>query len=146
MTGLLHVVVMIALTQLGCDIGEIQFGAKNPSGSTWNLTSNCNLGCNCKTSKILPVCYQEENTVFYSACHAGCETMNGNSIGNCSCIPDPHATLTLGNCSTGCGQIFLIFLIVGAVINFIDATGRIGNMLVSYRYLNQNGRNLNKEF
>jgi organic anion transporter 5A len=131
-TAMLYVLVKISFTQLGCDVGKISFGTPMSDG-TWNLTSSCNADCNCKTSKILPVCYKEERTVFYSACHAGCTVYENETMGNCACIPDPNATVTLGNCAEGCASIFAVFLIISALIKFIDATGRIGNMLVSYR-------------
>lgn len=133
-TAFLYVAVKISFTQIGCDVGKIAFGTEMTDG-TWNLSSTCNQDCHCKTSKILPICHKEENTVYYSACHAGCTVYENNTIGNCSCIPDPTATVTLGNCSQSCTQIFIMFLAISALIKFVDATGRIGNMLISYRYI-----------
>ncbi len=134
-TAFLYVAVKISFTQIGCDVGNIEFGTKLSDG-TWNLSSTCNEDCNCKTSKILPVCYKEENTVYYSACHAGCTSFDKEmqTFSNCSCINNENPTVVLGNCSEGCAKVFLLFLAISALIKFIDSTGRIGNMLISYRY------------
>jgi len=137
----LTVIAKLCFTQIGCDV-KTDFGTQLPDG-TWNLTSSCNQDCHCKAAKILPVCYEEMNTIYYSACHAGCQSFTENgTFSNCSCIPDPSATVTLGNCSEGCGQMFVIFLAVSALIKFIDATGRIGNMLISYRCVKPEERSL----
>lgn len=136
------VAVMASFTQLGCNVGNIAFGNQNPSDGTWNLTTECNADCNCKTSKILPVCYKETNTVYYSACHAGCTLYENNTLSNCKCVGAGDATLTLGNCSEGCTGIFILFLSISALIKFFDATGRIGNMLISYRCVELKDRSL----
>lgn len=138
--AIISVATMAAFTQLGCNAGNPSFGTKTPDG-TWNLTSECNTECNCKTSKILPICHKETNTVYYSACHAGCMSFENNTISNCKCIGD-NATVALGNCSEGCTAIFILFLAIGALIKFCDATGRIGNMLISYRCVDLKDRSL----
>ncbi|ODM96224.1 Solute carrier organic anion transporter family member 1C1, partial [Orchesella cincta] len=136
------VAVMVSFTQIGCNVGNVSFGTKSTDG-TWNLTTQCNADCNCKTSKILPVCYKETNTVFYSACHAGCKVYENNTISDCQCITDnPNPTVKLGNCAEGCTGIFILFLSVSALIKFCDATGRIGNMLISYRCVELKDRSL----
>ncbi|CAL8072089.1 unnamed protein product [Orchesella dallaii] len=136
------VAVMVSFTQIGCNVGNVSFGTKSSDGS-WNLTTQCNADCNCKTSKILPVCYKETNTVFYSACHAGCKVYENNTISDCQCITDnPNPTVTLGNCAEGCTSIFILFLCISALIKFCDATGRIGNMLISYRCVELKDRSL----
>jgi len=130
----IYVGAKISFTQLGCDLGEITFGTQNED-QTWNLTTQCNTNCDCQASKLLPVCFKEENKVFYSACHAGCTSYDDGIISNCSCISDsPAATVTLGSCAESCSKVFIIFMAINALIKLLDSTGRIGNMLVSYRY------------
>ena len=134
LTGLIHMFVMFSFVSLGCDGGDFSFGTKHDNG-TFDLTLPCNTNCHCHTNKILPVCYKETNTVFYSACHAGCEVYNemNQSSTHCACLPNPNDTVSVGNCGESCSHIFLIFLGVNALIKFVDSTGRIGNMLISYR-------------
>jgi hypothetical protein len=131
--GILYVIVKISFTQMGCDPGKPAFGDFNTETSTWNLTSQCNVDCNCKVNKIQPVCHRETNEIYYSACHAGCITNDNGTISGCSCIADPMATITLGTCNEGCFTSFVIFLAVNAAIKLLDSSGRIGNMLVGYR-------------
>lgn len=39
----------------------------------WNLTMDCNAGCNCGQSMSYnPICSFDKSTTFYSPCHAGC--------------------------------------------------------------------------
>lgn len=53
-----------------------------------NLTSNCNAECNCEYVKYAPVCHEPSQTTFFSACHAGCSTIEDDKeFGNCSCVP-----------------------------------------------------------
>ncbi|ODN05136.1 Solute carrier organic anion transporter family member 1C1 [Orchesella cincta] len=139
--GFLYVIVKFSFTQMGCDPGETAFGEKLDSGE-WNLTTSCNLDCNCKSNKVFPVCYRETNQVFYSACHAGCTVELNGTISNCACIADPMATLTVGTCNQGCFSTFVIFLGVNAAIKLLDSSGRIGNMLVSYRCVDPKDKSL----
>ena len=128
--GFLYVLVKITFTQMGCDTGEIAYGSINSETSvgagSWNLTATCNADCNCKVNKMLPVCFKEENRVYYSACHAGCTTFVNSTGSDCSCLPTPESTVTLGTCSEGCYKTFLVFLGVNALIKLLDSSGRIG--------------------
>lgn len=101
-----YVLVKISFTQMGCDPGIPNFGEHDSTSATWNLTSSCNIDCNCMANKIQPVCYREKNEIFYSACHAGCtigDPLDDGSfaISNCSCLPDPKIVLTQGTCNEG---------------------------------------------
>lgn len=130
--GFLYVAVKAYFTQLGCDAGNLQYGEKT-GDNDWNLTATCNADCGCKVNKIFPVCYPPENKLFYSACHAGCTTFDNGTISNCTCLGDPNLQVTLGTCSEGCFSTFVTFLGINAFIKLLDSSGRIGNMLVSYR-------------
>ncbi|KAL6263714.1 hypothetical protein P5V15_003800 [Pogonomyrmex californicus] len=56
--------------------------------SGMNLTANCNADCNCVYVKYSPVCHEASKTTFFSACHAGCQTiLDDKQFGNCSCLP-----------------------------------------------------------
>ncbi|CAL8069741.1 unnamed protein product [Orchesella dallaii] len=140
--GFLYVLVKFSFTQMGCDPGELAFGEKTESGE-WNLTTSCNMDCNCKSNKVFPVCYRETNQVFYSACHAGCNVNLNGTISDCACLPNPAMdTLTIGTCNQGCFWTFVIFLGVNAAIKLLDSSGRIGNMLVSYRCVDPKDKSL----
>lgn len=83
MIAFLHVGTMIIFTQIGCNPGKIEFGTNTVTeeyDTGWNLTSTCNIGCGCENNKVLPVCFQEQNKVFFSPCHAG-----ENNYDLCSC-------------------------------------------------------------
>lgn len=133
--GIVLVISKIYYTQLGCDPGELAFGQRNVATGEWNLTVDCNLDCNCRTNKVYPVCHRETNQVYYSACHAGCTGVaEGNgTVFDCACVSQPNAELSVGTCNEGCFTSFMIFLGVNAFIKLMDGTGRIGNLLVSYR-------------
>lgn len=133
-TGLLFLLTLIAFTQLTCHQGHVDIRHGNPSWSL-NLTQECNAGCNCNSETFDPVCYQEEDTVFYSPCHAGCENVTDTGIlSNCTCVP-ADATVVKGTCTdkTTCYHMFYAFVGIGAFIRLVDSFGRIGNMLIGYR-------------
>jgi hypothetical protein len=141
--GFMYVIVKASFTQMGCDQGDIFFGASSTENDGLrNLTAECNVDCNCKVNKMFPVCYKETNTMFYSACHAGCTYHVNGTISDCSCLPSPSDELKMGPCSENCWNMFLVFLGVSAVIKLIDSSGRIGNMLVSYRCIDPEDKSL----
>lgn len=55
-----------------------------------NPTLPCNAECSCDYVKYSPVCSEDGQTSFISACHAGCktqQTLNGTKVfSDCSCI------------------------------------------------------------
>jgi len=136
-TGVLFLGVLALFTQMTCHQGHLDIRSGNPSWSL-NLTEECNAGCNCNAETFDPVCFQEEDKVFYSPCHAGCVESYEGKLANCSCIPSDDlssVTLTKGTCTdkVKCPRMFYAFVALGAAIRLIDSFGRIGNMLIGYR-------------
>jgi hypothetical protein len=39
-----------------------------------NLSTTCNLNCNCEGLSYSPVCHEETGNTFFSPCHAGCNS------------------------------------------------------------------------
>ncbi|OAD56261.1 Solute carrier organic anion transporter family member 4C1 [Eufriesea mexicana] len=84
--GVCFVAGQILFIFLGCS--DIGIEGLNLETMQMNLTSNCNIDCNCEGVKYSPVCHVESKTTFFSACHAGCQTIiNDKEFGNCSCLP-----------------------------------------------------------
>ncbi|CAG7725964.1 unnamed protein product [Allacma fusca] len=131
--GFLYVAVKISFTQMGCNREKFSFLTETSDGMTLNLTSSCNTDCNCLNNKFAPVCDKVSNQLFYSACHAGCTSYANGTISNCACLASPESTVTLGTCNEGCFYTFIVFLGMNAFIKLIDGSGRVGNLLVSYR-------------
>lgn len=113
-------------------MGNLSF-ASSPSPSP-----TCNSECHCTSSQNLPVCYAEKDLVFPSACHAGCTTYDPVSqvYTNCSCLPSLNIELKPGKCVNpdSCYNTFLVFLALMAMVRFGGSFGRIGNVLIPYRY------------
>ena len=119
-----------------------------------NLTSSCNVDCNCGV-KYDPVCHEPTMITFFSACHAGCKTVlnDQGEFTDCKCINeiaplnsslkdiyhlDDDSDLRInkvkaGMCATDCKIPFLIFTITTCLVQTLACSGRIGNMLVNYR-------------
>lgn len=137
--GFLYVIVKISFTQMGCDPGKLAFGEYSDMSGEFNLTMGCNADCNCKSSKVFPVCHMETKEVYYSGCHAGCASESNGTLFDCACIGDSlmPPTVNIGTCNEGCFSVFVTFLGVNALIKLLDSSGRIGNMLVSYRSVNE---------
>ena len=96
-------------------------------------------------------------TTFFSACHAGCKTvLPKGEFGNCSCINDQiniesefstsplldkelYSTTNMmdivkpGKCKTDCKTPFVIFTAIMCLIQLLTCSGKIGNVLVNYR-------------
>ncbi|XP_078665171.1 solute carrier organic anion transporter family member 4A1-like [Branchiostoma floridae x Branchiostoma belcheri] len=85
--------------------------------TSYSLTSTCNTDCHCSRDRYDPVC-GNDNTVYFSPCHAGCEGLSTQSGGkvytNCSCIaPDPFSNMTTavpGKCTPECAYLQPLFL------------------------------------
>ena len=93
----------------------------------------CNQDCNCQANRFAPACSEDGKANFFSACHAGCKTMNisdGRTIfSDCSCIKewinatdDPMYEGPVegywqdgqafgGYCPSNCFQIFWVYVI-----------------------------------
>lgn len=106
------------------------------SNSAMNFSRDCNTNCNCDSVTYNPICNSEGSEAYFSPCHAGCETYNEitKTFTDCTCSETLFATL--GTCVKGCGYGFIIFTSIAAINNFLSASGRVGNTLVNYRYLN----------
>ena len=55
--------------QLLVDVISLIFSS---SSSPFNITSSCNVMCNCDVKYYSPVCSKEDQLTFYSPCFAGC--------------------------------------------------------------------------
>ncbi|XP_015376855.1 PREDICTED: solute carrier organic anion transporter family member 4C1-like [Diuraphis noxia] len=139
----LEVVGHLAYIFLGCAAEDLH-GQWN-ADKTWNLTMDCNVGCNCgKSMNYNPVCSFDGSTTFYSPCYAGCtlETIVNGSVkaySNCTCIGG-LGTATEGGCPVACGHDFIIFLALMGVMRFLSSTGRSGNTIIQFRSVRRNIR------
>ncbi|KAG8177900.1 hypothetical protein JTE90_020180 [Oedothorax gibbosus] len=87
------------------------------------LEDSCNINCNCTTESFVPVCGSDNNTLYISPCHAGCEQqINKTLFTHCSCIPesgDLENYATKGFCiSEGCWLQALAYITISAVLQF----------------------------
>ncbi|XP_011639834.1 solute carrier organic anion transporter family member 4C1 [Pogonomyrmex barbatus] len=84
--GICFVLGQILFTFLGCT--DVGIRGVDLETKQMNLTANCNADCNCVDVKYSPVCHEASKTTFFSACHAGCQTiLDDKQFGNCSCLP-----------------------------------------------------------
>ncbi|KAL5240236.1 hypothetical protein ACI65C_007646 [Semiaphis heraclei] len=144
-TEALEVVGHLAYIFLGCAAEDLH-GQWN-ADKTWNLTMDCNVGCNCgKSMNYNPVCSFDGSTTFYSPCYAGCtlETIANGGVkaySNCTCIGG-LGTATEGVCPVACGHDFIIFLALMGVMRFLSSTGRSGNTIIQFRCVKQEDKSL----
>ncbi|XP_076246769.1 organic anion transporting polypeptide 33Ea [Calliopsis andreniformis] len=84
--GVCFVAGQIVFIFLGCS--DIGIKGLDLETMQMNLTFSCNADCNCDGVKYSPVCHEPSKTTFFSACHAGCQTIiSDKEFGNCSCLP-----------------------------------------------------------
>ncbi|KAL3892149.1 hypothetical protein ACJMK2_004386 [Sinanodonta woodiana] len=150
---------------LGCDnlkIAGATFPYFNGSGHKIleyefeaNLTSACNMDCDCSNNDLEPICGINGLT-YFSPCHAGCtqfyisytspeeKTMN---FSGCSCILGSHMSeevimspiATSGPCKSTC-QNLLPFLILLVVMTFCVAGTHMPLLMVTLRSVREEER------
>ncbi|XP_011500421.1 PREDICTED: solute carrier organic anion transporter family member 5A1 [Ceratosolen solmsi marchali] len=149
--GLCYFFGQIAFMFLGCGSGTIE--GLNFDTLKMNLTTPCNVACNCELVKYAPVCHEATKTTFISACHAGCRSViNDTSFGDCACIPaivspsnvkqSASDVVIAGPCKENCFQPYMLFSIVSTFINILGCSGRIGNVLLNYRCVETRDKSL----
>ncbi|XP_033230662.1 solute carrier organic anion transporter family member 74D-like [Belonocnema kinseyi] len=158
--GFLKVFGDVAFIFLGCDGTPIQ--GIDYNSMEVNLLFPCNANCHCEGVKYFPVCHKPTMTTFFSACHAGCNTvLPTGGFGNCSCITDQiymenssYASsvsispiidkefyditniideVITGACRIDCKVPYMTLTIIMCITRLFACSGRIGNILVNYR-------------
>lgn len=154
--GTVFVVSEIIYIFIACpEVGIVGYDTKTKS---FSLTNECNANCGCDNVKFSPVYLEESGLTFYSACHAGCNSIvkegSLTAYGNCSCIPISTAvsipaistedyvsykyetyggTVKDGYFPVNCQMMNALFVIIGFTKHFLGSSGKIGNILVNYR-------------
>jgi len=70
--GFFYFGVLIIFSIVGCPTSAM-YGTM--SGGSYNVSADCNLGCECPTARMQPICSKDGVTNFYSPCQAGCQDM-----------------------------------------------------------------------
>lgn len=85
--GICYILGQISFIFFGCQ-DSVGIRGVDLQTMQMNLTEACNADCNCAGIKYSPVCHEASRTTFFSACHAGCQTiLDDKQFGNCSCLP-----------------------------------------------------------
>ncbi|XP_075237516.1 organic anion transporting polypeptide 33Ea [Lycorma delicatula] len=164
LVGISFVIGEISFIFISCSSNSLM--GYGTSSKRIEIFNECNNACNCQGVKYNPVCLESEAVIFFSACHAGCSSQKsiGNSkmvYNNCSCIypqivelkipkeniedekhkyqhySDPHVTLESGPCKNNCFSSFVIFISITCIMHFLGSSGKIGNILVNYRCVDE---------
>ena len=115
---ILAVVVGFSFILLDCDHSGVMSG-------------DCEADCGC-SSTYRPVCDLQTSQTFFSACSAGCQSIqNSTTFTDCQC--STSGSLVAGYCPTDCVTPLKAFLVTQFVLNFILGLGRVGNLLVHVR-------------
>lgn len=131
--------VFLALAFATCDKPTIVGAQKN----SLVLLKYCNKNCRCsRDADFRPVCDLQGKFTFYSACHAGCTTVefsnNTKFYQDCSCVQE---MLGLGNTvavdgpcsSTSCHIGWMIFQVSSVLISALLASASVGNIIIIFR-------------
>ncbi|XP_072175384.1 solute carrier organic anion transporter family member 4A1-like [Diadema setosum] len=104
---------------------EYSNGSLSYGGGSANLSAECNSHCHC-TDNFQPVC-GEDDVMYYSACHAGCETVQSeDTYEKCHCIASSNSTSqspnyghgVSGRCATDCPLRAPFFALLFLMITF----------------------------
>lgn len=141
--GFTAVLIRIFYTRIGCDGGNVLL----VNGSIFS----CNSNCNCADSLYSPVCDRSTNMTYFSACHGGCQTFDGNAgiYRDCICTSEiklPHTVLNVydqssndnimlpNSCFGGdCTTDYYIFSFVLMISGFFSMTGAMSSTLIDLR-------------
>uniref|UniRef100_A0A1B6C2D4 Solute carrier organic anion transporter family member n=1 Tax=Clastoptera arizonana TaxID=38151 RepID=A0A1B6C2D4_9HEMI len=144
--GFVFVFGEISFIYLSCEDSALM--GYDKANNHFDLINDCNRGCHCNIAKYNPVCWEEEQLNFYTACHAGCYQSELKDklvvYSNCTCLPDisnsgidnlvkQNVILKTGNCQSDCYRTFITFMLITMFMHFLGSSGRIGNVLVNYR-------------
>ena len=122
-------------------------------------TSDCFSSCGCSSS-YKPVCDIESAQTYFSVCAAGCTGNNITSFIGCSCTESGSGrksvqqflktlqnvnligTVVSGYCETDCMTPLMAFLIIQFILNLVSGLGRVGNLLVHVRCVEEKDKAL----
>ncbi|KAK0171245.1 hypothetical protein PV328_008995 [Microctonus aethiopoides] len=157
--GLVAFAIQITYIFISCEKMPIE-GISTISNEI-NFTTPCNIGCNCDGVKYSPVCHESSMTTYFSACHAGCtNSIDAKRYGNCSCVANINInhmandtnlmnlssysidTVVLGPCLGKCVKPYIYFVALSMVSHLLLSTGKIGNVLVNYRCVEQKDKSV----
>nr|XP_027224102.1 solute carrier organic anion transporter family member 3A1-like [Penaeus vannamei] len=148
---LLIVCCYITLMFIGCPklqiVGPVE-GSPIPA---------CSSTCGC-SAKYSPVCSEDQTTLFYSPCYAGCTVANASAspitYTNCRCVTnstmqDDYApqnttafgTVTSGYCPEPCSTFFY-YILLECIVKTVASTGRVGNSLINLRSVSDEDKGL----
>ncbi|XP_071533825.1 solute carrier organic anion transporter family member 74D-like isoform X2 [Panulirus ornatus] len=126
-----------------------------------SLGPSCSADCGC-TERFTPVCSQDQTTLFYSPCYAGCSvdnvTTNPIEYSKCRCISNNSTSLqntsfttqgpestwgtaTRGYCPEPCNGFFY-YLLIQIIIKTIASTSRVGGSIVLLRSVSDEDKGL----
>ncbi|XP_042863328.1 solute carrier organic anion transporter family member 74D-like isoform X2 [Penaeus japonicus] len=118
----------------------------------------CSSDCGC-SDRFSPMCSEDQTTLFYSPCYAGCTVVNTSAspiiYSNCSCIMNTNLlTASSGNksavsfgggvsgyCPEPCDSFFY-YLIIKIIISTVTATGRVGSSVINLRCVEDEDKGL----
>ncbi|KAL7646039.1 UNVERIFIED_CONTAM: hypothetical protein RMT77_002940 [Armadillidium vulgare] len=137
-TAFLYSFGMVILMFLGCSHQDIQgrysqISRFQPSHFVPICERNCTF-CNAET--FAPICSSEGKT-YFSACHAGCRTVNYVNtteemlFSDCECLGE-GVTARLRLCESQCSNL-LWYIIVFCIFVIIHSTSEVGGMLITLR-------------
>lgn len=107
--------------------------------------TECFSDCGCSAT-YKPVCDLETSRTFFSVCAAGCTDILSQtntsltSFTGCSCAPS--GTVVGGYCESDCYTPLMAFLITQFAVNLILGLGRVGNLLVHIRCVEEKDKAL----
>ncbi|XP_008556462.2 solute carrier organic anion transporter family member 74D isoform X1 [Microplitis demolitor] len=164
--GFVAFIIQISYIFIGCD--QVPIEGVNAITMEVNFTTVCNLGCNCEGVKYAPVCHEASMTSYFSACHAGCTSLiDARHYGNCSCVPNAanyrdnsekyynynnnnnynsttisKDSVVLGPCLGNCVKSYMTFIALSMICHCLMSTGKIGNVLINYRCVEQKDKSV----
>ncbi|CAH0386215.1 unnamed protein product [Bemisia tabaci] len=156
--GALSVVILLMFAFLGCSENEELLSSHfQESKYRGDLENECNADCHCSFVKYSPVCAPTLKQEFVSACHAGCRNVTTDPITHqikkytsCACIQDGKAqpdsisavpeggfNVFPGHCQVQCHYTLVIFLVGMCLLKFANTSGRLPNLLLTMRSVDE---------
>ena len=145
--------LLMAVMLVGCGNGEataLSAGHLKINKTNWTATSSntsqlsCRAQCDCTEALFKPICTENDQTTFYSPCHAGCfkHQSKDNEYFNCSCFADDITKAVEGSCSTEWCPLFLLFAVGFIVSLFFTYLNNAPLLIISLRLVDSQHQTL----
>ncbi|XP_054922161.2 solute carrier organic anion transporter family member 74D-like [Dermacentor andersoni] len=144
-----NALLFLLLMGIRCD--SISYPLTHAGADGLTILNECNEKCDCPTTVYRPVCDQETQTEYFSACYAGCPPSDANLtvFQDCQCLSPKHPAHNYNNhtvanrrCKPNCKCPLVLFVALFFLVNVLQGTTIVGTTLLLLRCIEPRDKSL----